>query len=636
MAVHQAQITLYKVVNVEQTTRYYLLQNSTSTTPSKPTTNPPGGNWVTTEPTYTSGSTNTLYFVDLTVYSNKLPDTNVNFSYSAVSKSSSYEAAKEAYNEAEAAAKKLASWCAANNQTLIDGSKIYTGSVGAKQINVTDLFAQDVTASGTITGSTLKGSSAELTSGKIGPFNLDPGGLSSTLNTSIEYSKKDIRWASYELNQFEENDSIVVFAKSLSMGYIDSCSFTANVSSLTSGLPDYRALDVDGNIVSNITALQLIPVFLAGGNIYYASSFSNLDINNAKTSAKSSGAKTFNLGLQVRVAGTTSGGAVVNPIIKIKWAAQNQQVYWNRAFTDNLLDTFKPKATITVSSVDIAMTVDEFRYGALEVGKYYTYVRNILDVTNEINTRTVRLGNSDMEYLDSSAKGIFAYKYVNSSSGFSCPALYIYPAYTRSDNVNRICSYNWLDDPTDYDDPYTECSYTKLPLDIEASELRLNGKGIIDLIYPVGAIFMSTVNKNPETYLGGTWVAWGSGKVPVGVDTNDSNFNTVEKTGGSANAVAVSHTHTQASHDHSPSGGSNYGFAIYKAGSGVGRVKVNTSNGTRYTFVGKSGSADADSSGLLWYKKTSDETPAINSSGEDGAGKNLQPYITCYMWKRTA
>ena len=100
MAVHQAQITLYKVVNVEQTTRYYLLQSSTATTPSKPTTNPPGGNWTTTEPTYTSDSTNTLYFVDLTVYSNKLPDTNVNFSYSAVSKSSSYEAAKEAWNKA--------------------------------------------------------------------------------------------------------------------------------------------------------------------------------------------------------------------------------------------------------------------------------------------------------------------------------------------------------------------------------------------------------------------------------------------------------------------------------------------------------------------------------------------------------
>jgi len=38
----------------------------------------------------------------------------------------------------------------------------------------------------------------------------------------------------------------------------------------------------------------------------------------------------------------------------------------------------------------------------------------------------------------------------------------------------------------------------------------------------------------------------------------------------------------------------------------------------------------------LWYKKTSDATPAINSTGEDGTGKNMPPYLTVYVWKRTA
>lgn len=90
----QAQITVSRVVDISSVTRYYLLQSSTASAPSKPTANPPGGNWSTTEPTYTTGSTNTLYFVDLTVF------TNNTFSYSAVSKSSSYEAAKAAYNKA--------------------------------------------------------------------------------------------------------------------------------------------------------------------------------------------------------------------------------------------------------------------------------------------------------------------------------------------------------------------------------------------------------------------------------------------------------------------------------------------------------------------------------------------------------
>ena len=91
----RAEITLSSIRDVQSVTRYYLLQSSTSAVPSKPTTNPPGGNWVTSEPTYTSGSTNSLYFVDLTVFSDGT------FTYSDVSLSSSYEAAKVAYNKAE-------------------------------------------------------------------------------------------------------------------------------------------------------------------------------------------------------------------------------------------------------------------------------------------------------------------------------------------------------------------------------------------------------------------------------------------------------------------------------------------------------------------------------------------------------
>ena len=51
--------------------------------------------------------------------------------------------------------------------------------------------------------------------------------------------------------------------------------------------------------------------------------------------------------------------------------------------------------------------------------------------------------------------------------------------------------------------------------------------------YYVGKIIMDTANVNPAIYLGfGTWQYWGQGRVPVGVNTSDSDFNTVEKTGG--------------------------------------------------------------------------------------------------------
>lgn len=87
------QITISKVIDVYACYRYYKLQSSTLTKPSKPTTNPPSG-WSDTEPAYVSGSTNTLYFVDCNVYSDG------SFSFSEVSKSSSYEAAKDAWNKA--------------------------------------------------------------------------------------------------------------------------------------------------------------------------------------------------------------------------------------------------------------------------------------------------------------------------------------------------------------------------------------------------------------------------------------------------------------------------------------------------------------------------------------------------------
>ena len=93
----KAEITLATIRDVQSVTRYYLLQSSTSSIPSKPTVNPPGGTWVKTEPSYTSGSTNSLYFTDLTVF------TDGSFSYSDVSLSSSYEAAKAAYNKAVSA-----------------------------------------------------------------------------------------------------------------------------------------------------------------------------------------------------------------------------------------------------------------------------------------------------------------------------------------------------------------------------------------------------------------------------------------------------------------------------------------------------------------------------------------------------
>lgn len=84
---------------------------------------------------------------------------------------------------------------------------------------------------------------------------------------------------------------------------------------------------------------------------------------------------------------------------------------------------------------------------------------------------------------------------------------------------------------------------------LTAETFNLMQKELLKAENPVGHIRMETANVNPATYLGfGTWQYWGQGRVPVGVDANDSDFNAVEKTGGEKEhtmtlAELVDHTH---------------------------------------------------------------------------------------------
>lgn len=91
----RAMVTLASIKDVASVTRFYRLLSSTASKPSAPATNPPESSWSTTEPTYSEETTSTLYFVDLTVFSDG------SYAYSDVSQSTSYEAAKSAYNVAQ-------------------------------------------------------------------------------------------------------------------------------------------------------------------------------------------------------------------------------------------------------------------------------------------------------------------------------------------------------------------------------------------------------------------------------------------------------------------------------------------------------------------------------------------------------
>ena len=90
-----ATITLTSYRDTQSVTRYYKLQPAGSSAPLKPETKPPSSDWTDSEPA--CDISKELYFCDLTIFSNGEGE------YSKVSKSTSYEAAKEAYHKAQAA-----------------------------------------------------------------------------------------------------------------------------------------------------------------------------------------------------------------------------------------------------------------------------------------------------------------------------------------------------------------------------------------------------------------------------------------------------------------------------------------------------------------------------------------------------
>lgn len=148
---------------------------------------------------------------------------------------------------------------------------------------------------------------------------------------------------------------------------------------------------------------------------------------------------------------------------------------------------------------------------------------------------------------------------------------------------------------------------------------------IAAVAYPLGAIYMSTIDTDPGELFGGVWEPWGTGRVPVGVDASQADFNTVEKTGGQKTAD-LQHSHTVNDHKHiSPFG---YDDNCYFSARQYGSVVVGANPG--YYLNGGNGGR----TGQVRLNYTSSSSPGTDSKLSKQS--LLQPYITCYMWKRIA
>lgn len=158
-----------------------------------------------------------------------------------------------------------------------------------------------------------------------------------------------------------------------------------------------------------------------------------------------------------------------------------------------------------------------------------------------------------------------------------------------------------------YIEDYRTGERKRMSLDADGFEPPLS---FFNLVYPVGSIYMSVNPINPsELFPLTAWAEWGKGRVPVGVDTSQTEFNKAEKTGGSK-AVTLT----------------------------VDQIPSHTHKVPKPEWYGTTSQSDTGF-GLLRTKnpiKDGSDGFVSASAGGGKAHSNLQPYITCYMWVRTA
>ena len=155
--------------------------------------------------------------------------------------------------------------------------------------------------------------------------------------------------------------------------------------------------------------------------------------------------------------------------------------------------------------------------------------------------------------------------------------------------------------------------------------------------WPIGSVFISVVSTNPATLLGvGTWSAIGAGKVLVGIDAGDADFDTVEESGGSktktiaqanlpdiSTGAGTAHTHVQDQHRHQ-----------------ILRERSATT-GSATTQIARTAdtSSTVDTAVNTEYTTPTNQNEEAHTHSLGGSGTALNvmnPYFVVYIWKRTS
>jgi hypothetical protein len=159
---------------------------------------------------------------------------------------------------------------------------------------------------------------------------------------------------------------------------------------------------------------------------------------------------------------------------------------------------------------------------------------------------------------------------------------------------------------TDFAHTHTKANITDFAHTHATSDITNVIAVVRDSLYPVGTIYMSTSATNPGSIVGGTWERYAVGRVLVGVSEGESEFAGPGYTGGEKYHTLT--VNEMPSHAH------------YESFDGA----TNTLTGGTFT----NGKGIRYDSNRIW--------PTTSTVGANYGHNNMQPYIVCYMWKRTA
>jgi len=155
---------------------------------------------------------------------------------------------------------------------------------------------------------------------------------------------------------------------------------------------------------------------------------------------------------------------------------------------------------------------------------------------------------------------------------------------------------------------------------------------VLPYVYPIGSIYANDSNSaNPNTILGfGTWTAIEE-RVLAGYKSGSTYFGTAGAESGTADSIVVSHNHSATSTSTSTvtdPGHSHYYDTYDEEDPGTSMSAGVNASGLHQTLY-----ASTQTTGVTVATSTS---TSVATEGVDGTGKNLQPYRTVYLWRRTA